>query len=86
MEWLKQYREKIDQVDSAIINLLAERFEIVKEIWEYKKEHWIPARQEWRFQEMMEERKRLARELWLSEDFIEVMWNTIHEYALTLEE
>lgn len=37
MQELEKYREQIDKIDSEIISLLAERFETVKKVWEFKK-------------------------------------------------
>lgn len=38
---LEDYRLKIDELDAEIVELLCERFDLVKEIGEYKKEHGI---------------------------------------------
>ncbi len=38
---LDKYRTEIDQIDNQILNLLDERFELTKQVGEYKKEHNI---------------------------------------------
>ena len=42
MKDLNSLRNKIDKIDNEIIDLLNDRFDIVKEIGEYKKENNIP--------------------------------------------
>jgi len=82
---LIKWRNEIDKIDSKIIELLAERMEIVKEIWAYKKVNWIEVLQKWRWSEVLESRKEIAKNLWLNGDFIEDIWNRIHDYALNIE-
>lgn len=82
---LEKYRNELDQTDKEIINLLAKRFEIVKKIWEYKKENNIWILQQWRWEQVLENRKEIAKELWVNENLIEYIWNLIHEEALRLE-
>lgn len=85
MQELEKYREQIDKIDSEIISLLAERFETVKKVWEFKKKNNMPPLQNWRWQEVVDSRKKQALEKWISQDFIEKIWNEIHDYALYLE-
>lgn len=85
MNKLQEYREEIDSIDRELIELLAKRFNVVKQVWEFKKENDMPALQAWRWQEVLESRKSKALDLWVSDDFIEKVWNIIHDYALDLE-
>lgn len=39
---LKEYRNSIDNIDAALVFLLAERFKITKKVGHYKKEHNLP--------------------------------------------
>ena len=39
---LKEYRSSIDNIDAALIFLLAERFKITKKVGHYKKENTLP--------------------------------------------
>jgi len=82
---LTKYRNKLDYVDKEIIKLLAQRFEIVKKIWKYKKENNIWILQSWRWEQVLKNRKQIAKELWVDENLIEYIWNLIHEEALKLE-
>lgn len=83
---LQKWRQEIDLIDSEIINLLAKRMNIVKRIWKYKKEKWINILQEGRWNDVLKSRKKIATELGLKEEFIEDIWNRIHDYALNIEE
>jgi chorismate mutase len=60
---LEKYRNQIDFFDSEIVNLLHERFEIVKLIGEYKKNNNIKALQEDRFKKILEKVTNQADEL-----------------------
>jgi chorismate mutase len=42
-EPLAEYRESIDNIDAALIHLLAERFKITKKVGVYKAEAGLPA-------------------------------------------
>ncbi len=82
---LTRLRNEIDLVDTEIIILLQKRFEVIDRIAEYKKLNSIEVVQSWRWQELLEERKKLASKLDLDENMIEEIWNIIHKYAI-LEE
>ena len=79
------YRKQIDFLDSWIIDLLVKRFEVVKLVWEYKKENNLPPLQPERWKQVLESKIKLWEEKWLSKEFIENIWNEIHKYALSLE-
>ena len=85
MQELQNFRNQIDKIDSEIIELLSQRFEIVKKVWEFKKENNIIPLQPWRWQEVLNSRILQAKEKWLKENLVESIWNEIHKYALDLE-
>jgi len=41
-EQLERYRSSIDNIDAALVHLLAERFKITQEVGRYKAEHGLP--------------------------------------------
>ena len=84
--FLTNFRDQIDQIDSQLIELLAKRFEVVKQVGMYKKEHNIPPLQSTRWQEVLETRMQHARDIALDAEFVEDVWTRIHEHALKLEE
>ncbi len=79
------YRKQIDEVDKQIIQLLAKRFEIVKKIWEWKKENNLSPLQPGRWKKVLESRKNLAKQYWINPDLIEKIWDLIHKEALNIE-
>lgn len=82
---LETYRKQIDEIDEQIIKLLASRLEIVKKVWEWKKENNMQPLQPSRWQQVLESRKQLAKKFWVNEELIEKIWDLIHEEALRLE-
>ena len=55
---LESLRAKIDECDKQIIELLARRFELVREIGIYKANHDLPVVDERREAELLEDRRR----------------------------
>lgn len=85
MNPLTQFREQIDRIDAEIVRLLAQRFEVVRGVGEYKKQNNLPPLQPGRWQEVLESKRALARESGIDEAFVVDVWNRIHEYALEIE-
>lgn len=86
MKNLKNLREKIDEIDFLIIELLSERFDVVKEIWDVKKKNWVENPfDEKRWKEVLERNAKKAEEIWISKDFIEKIWEEIHKESLKIE-
>lgn len=86
MTKLDIYREEIDSLDRQLIVLLAKRLDIVQKVGKYKKENNMPALQSGRWQEVLDSKKNIAKEYWLSSDFVEKIWNDIHDEALLIED
>lgn len=86
MPQLQNYREKIDEIDAQIIDLLSQRFEVVKKVWEYKKLHNLPPLQPERWGQVLSSKKQLAKQYGINPDFVENIWNEIHAEALKIEE
>lgn len=86
MPQLQNYREKIDEIDAQIIDLLSQRFEVVKKVWEYKKLHNLPPLQPERWEQVLSSKKQLAKQYGINPDLVENIWNEIHAEALKIEE
>ena len=86
MQDLQTYRNQIDEIDAKIIELLAQRFEVVKKVWIYKKENNLPPLQPARWQEVLNSKMNMAKEIWLNPEFVKNIWEEIHKEALRLEE
>ena len=82
---LDQLRKEIDQIDQQMIQLLAARLRVVKKVGEYKKERNLPALDQNRWQEVLANRLKQAKELNLNENFITETYELIHQEALKIE-
>lgn len=86
MELLKPYREKIDTLDDAIVDLLAERMNVVREVAALKAEHGIPAILEDRIEAVRERCARHGAEKGLDEEFIRRLYTLLITHACDIEE
>lgn len=82
---LDDWRKQIDAFDDELLHTLAKRINIVREIGKYKKAHNIEPLDEKRWQEILESRLSKASILDLPEDFIQKIFDLIHEYSLEVE-
>jgi chorismate mutase len=76
---LDTLRSRIDGIDHEIIEILASRMEIVRQIGEYKKENKVTALQINRWSQIMEDRVNLARKLNIDETLVKLIFQLIHE-------
>lgn len=68
---LSIYRSSIDNIDAALVHMLAERFKITQAVGEYKAVVGLPAADEGREQAQVERLRRLATEAGLDPAFTE---------------
>jgi chorismate mutase len=76
-------RNQIDKIDKQLIDLIALRFKVVKEISEVKKELNLPTLDQKRFDEMLAVRVSHNKEI--DSKFIKDLFELIHKEALKLE-
>jgi chorismate mutase len=74
---LRKYRASIDNLDAALIHVLAERFRITKAVGEYKATHSLPPADPVREQKQVERLRTLASQADLDPDFAEKLLNFI---------
>lgn len=74
---LADLRKSIDNIDAAIIHILAERFRCTKAVGLLKAEHALPPADPDREKQQIERLRRLAREADLDPDFAEKFLNFI---------
>ena len=77
-ESLSELRQQIDEIDNKIIEILAKRMRISKEIAQYKKEHDMPVLQAGRYDEILTRRSQQGAQLDMSEEFIKEVFEAIH--------
>ena len=81
-ENLTELRRQIDNIDEGLLELLAKRMRISREIGIYKKEHNMPVLQTPRYGEMLENRTKSGSSMNLSPDFIKKILGDIHEESI----
>lgn len=82
---LELMRNRIDAMDTELLETLSSRMEIVKQIGEYKKDNNVTALQVGRFAELMEKRMKLGESLNLDRDFVLHLFQHIHEDSVRMQ-
>jgi chorismate mutase len=82
---LEMLRNRIDALDSEMLEILASRVEIVKQIGRYKKEHNVTALQINRWSQLMESRIKLGQKLDLNETLVKTFFQLIHEDSVRMQ-
>ena len=84
-ENLVHLRGQIDEIDMSLLELLAKRMRISREIGVYKKEHDMPILQTPRYCEILERRASAATSMELNIDFVQQLMKEIHEESVRLQ-
>lgn len=82
---LELLRNRIDAIDTELLETLSSRMEIVKQIGEYKKANNVTALQIGRFSELMEKRVKLGESLNLNAHFVQQIFQHIHEDSVRMQ-
>ena len=77
LEQLYGIRESIDNIDAALIHLLAERFKFTKQVGYLKAEHGLPAEDPVRERDHIKHLRELAVESHLDPEFAEKWFNFV---------
>jgi chorismate mutase len=86
---LEDFRASIDNIDAALIHILAERFRITKAVGTYKAAHALPASDPGREEQQIARLRRLAEDAQLDPEFSEKFLRFIirhHQQAQTVGE
>lgn len=81
-ENLTALRRQIDDLDNDLLELLAKRMRVSREIGRYKKEHNMPILQEHRYDEILQKRIAQAIEMGMKEEFMKSVLVAIHEESV----
>ncbi|MDR2969453.1 MAG: bifunctional 3-deoxy-7-phosphoheptulonate synthase/chorismate mutase type II [Tannerellaceae bacterium] len=81
-ENLSELRRQIDQIDEQLLELLAKRMRISREIGVYKKEHNMPVLQSPRYSEILTKRSDMGEAMELNTDFVKGILQEIHEESV----
>lgn len=86
MDILKPYRAKIDDLDDRIIDLLAERLDVIREVAELKAEKGIPAVLQDRVDEVRDRCIARGEEKGLDPNLIGKMYDLLIKHCCVLED
>ena len=81
-ESLDTLRHQIDEIDNTLIELLAKRMRISREIGQYKREHDMTVVQTGRYTEILYKRGAQGVLCGMSADFIKSVFENIHEESV----
>ena len=83
---LDQFRQKIDLLDAQLLELFAERFKVIEQVGDYKREHNLAVYQPSRWEEVMESRIRDGLRKNMTEKFMKSLLFAIHEESVKKQE
>jgi chorismate mutase-like protein len=83
---MSDFRQRIDDIDRKIIELLSERFTVVREVGLFKRQHGIPVMQPERVRSVLENRALQAEQSGLSPELVRQLWILFIEEACRMEE
>ncbi len=82
---LANLRNQIDQVDENLLNIIAERINIVKQIGKLKHQYNVPHIDKDRWQQVINRMRTKTIHKNLDVNIIEQIYNILHEYSLNIE-
>jgi chorismate mutase len=78
-------RNRIDAIDAELLEILASRVQIVKQIGEYKRDNNVTALQISRWTQLMENRVKLGKSMDVNETFVKILFQLIHEDSVRMQ-
>lgn len=81
-EGITQLRSQIDDLDNQLMDLLAKRMRVCREIGQYKKEHNMTVVQTGRYNEILDKRGAQGALCGMSAEFVKQVFEMIHEESV----
>ena len=81
-EGIQTLRKQIDELDNELMNLLAKRMRVCREIGQYKKEHNMTVLQANRYNEILSKRGAQGSLCGMAPDFVARVFENIHEESV----
>jgi len=81
-ETLKRFRQSIDNIDAALVHILAERFKVTQAVGAYKAEHGLPPADPGREEAQIARLRALAKDADLDPEFSEKFLRFIIEEVI----
>lgn len=85
-ESLVSLRRQIDELDNNLLELLAKRMRVSREIGQYKKEHNMPILQSQRYDEILQVRIKQAEQMGMDTEFMKTVLVAIHEESVRTQQ
>ncbi|MGZ5917579.1 MAG: chorismate mutase [Methyloceanibacter sp.] len=82
---MEEVRAEIDRIDSALVDLIGERFNFVDRAWQLKNAP-AEARVPWRIQQVIDRVKARAAEKRLPPELVEALWRQMIGWFIQYEE
>lgn len=79
---LEELRSEIDKIDDQLIELMANRMELVKNIGSYKKENKVTVFQLERWKAILQRTNTMGNPMGLTKEFINGLFNVIHDESI----
>lgn len=81
-EGISQLRSQIDDLDNQLMDLLAKRMRVCREIGQYKKEHNMTVLQTGRYNEILDKRGAQGTLCGMAPEFVKQVFELIHEESV----
>jgi chorismate mutase len=81
-EGINQLRKQIDELDNQLMDLLAKRMRVCREIGQYKKEHNMTVLQAVRYNEILSKRGAQGALCGMGPEFVAKVFESIHEESV----
>lgn len=81
-EGIVQLRKQIDEIDNQVMDLLAKRMRVCREIGQYKKEHNMTVIQTNRYNEILDKRGAQGSLCGMDSMFVKRVYEEIHQESI----
>ena len=81
-EGISQLRKQIDELDNQVMDVLAKRMRVCREIGQYKKEHNMTVLQAQRYNEILDKRGAQGALCGMGPEFVAKVFESIHEESV----
>ena len=81
-EGISQLRKQIDELDNDLMELLAKRMRVCREIGQYKKEHNMTVLQPTRYNEILNKRGAQGALCGMDDEFVKVVFEAVHQESV----
>ncbi|RUL58532.1 bifunctional 3-deoxy-7-phosphoheptulonate synthase/chorismate mutase type II [Prevotella koreensis] len=81
-EEIAQLRQQIDELDNSVMDILAKRMQVCREIGQYKKENNITVLQARRYNEILDKLGAQGAQCGMDADFVKKIYSAIHEESV----